>query len=358
MSDNPLAEAQRESAGASTFGKYNFQFHWALCEIIEKHKKQKEYALLIEYHEDVVIADSLVPDKAKFELYQVKNQQAKFTVNSLTHRAKGAKGTLKNSVLGKLLISSVNTTYEQRITTIGLVSSSGFSLELDQGLKLDVIKVGDVAENDLTSLTEQIHNELDIEVLPEHLQFIVPEIQLKNQEDFVLSRFAYLVEALFPGAHCNSVNIYRSVIDEMGRIGRVEYDFKDWERLIEKKALTSTEVQQVLVQHTTYPCVNDMKNDFDDLARDLGWRSNQKRPMKSKLSLLALQRAGFMSARDIEITHAFEQSRCVVDESFYIDDKTYLDALVKQAISDNLLVHTNGNQDQLLLEVIYCLLKA
>ena len=53
MVDNPLSEAQRESAGASTFGKYNFQFHWALCEIIAKRKKQKEYALLIEHHEDV-----------------------------------------------------------------------------------------------------------------------------------------------------------------------------------------------------------------------------------------------------------------------------------------------------------------
>ena len=59
MEDNPLAETQREIAGASTFGKYNFQFHWALCEIIQKHKYKKEYALLIEYHEDVVIADSL-----------------------------------------------------------------------------------------------------------------------------------------------------------------------------------------------------------------------------------------------------------------------------------------------------------
>ena len=64
MAENPLAEAQRESAGASTFGKYNYQFHWALCEIIEKHKNKKEYALLIEYHEDVVIADSLDADVA------------------------------------------------------------------------------------------------------------------------------------------------------------------------------------------------------------------------------------------------------------------------------------------------------
>ncbi|MFB9133612.1 dsDNA nuclease domain-containing protein [Vibrio olivae] len=156
MADNPLAETQRESAGASTFGKYNFQFHWALCEIIEKHKNKKEYALLIEHHEDVVIADSLDAEEAQFEFYQVKNQKAKYTPASLTNRQKGANDTLKNSVLGKLLSSCINTTYEDRITTIGLVSSSGFSLNLDKGLKLDVIKVGDIAASDLASLTQDI----------------------------------------------------------------------------------------------------------------------------------------------------------------------------------------------------------
>ncbi|MFV8461236.1 DUF4297 domain-containing protein [Vibrio campbellii] len=357
MADNPLAEAQRESAGASTFGKYNFQFHWALCEIIEKHKDKKEYALLIEHHEDVVIADSLDADEAQFEFYQVKNQKAKYTPVSLTKRKKGANDTLKNSVLGKLLSSCINTEYEDRITTIGLVSSSGFSLNLDKGLKLDVIKVGDIAESDLASLTQDIDNELGVKVLPEHLQFIVPDIQLKNQEDYVLSHFARLVNALFPGAFCNPVNIYRSVVDEMGRIGRVEYDYRDWARLIEKKSLTSTEVHNVITQHTTHPCVDDLKSDFDDLARDLGWKAKQKRTFKSKLALLALRRAGFMSALDIEITNVFKQSHSKVDENNCADDNTYLVALSKQAIEDGLLSKVN-DQDELLLEVIYCLLKA
>ena len=357
MEDNPLAEAQRETAGASTFGKYNFQFHWALCEIIEKHKNKKEYALLIEHHEDVVIANSLNADEAQFEFYQVKNQKAKYTLTSLTKRTKGANDTLKNSVLGKLLSSCINTKYEDRITTIGLVSSSGFNLNLDKDLKLDVIKVGDITASDLASLTQDINNELGIEVLPEHLQFIVPAIQLNNQEDYVLSHFARLVNELFPGAFCNPVNIYRSVVDEMGRIGRVEYDYKDWARLIENKSLTSTEVHNVLTQHTTHPCVDDLKSDFDDLARDLGWKAKQKRFLKSKLALLALRRAGFMSALDIEITSAFKQSHSKVDEDDYADDNTYLEALNKQAIEDGLLGKVN-DQEELSLEIIYCLLKA
>jgi len=357
MEDNPLAIAQRESAGASTFGKYNFQFHWALCEIIKKHKHKKEYALLIEYHEDVVIADSLDSSKAQFEFFQVKNQATKYTASSLTKRKKSINGAEKNSVLGKLLSSCINKEYEKRVTKIGLVSSSGFSLGLDKGLKLDVIKVGDITKDDLASLTQDIDNELGIKVLPEHLQFIIPDIQLKNQEDYVLSHFARLVSYLFPGAFCNPVSIYRSVIDEMGRVGRVEYDYKDWARLIDKKALTSTDVHNVITLHTTHPCVDDLKSNFDDLANDLCWKSKVKRTFKSKISLLALRREGFMSALDLDITALFKHSHNKVDENSFDDDSTYIEALSQQAIADGLLLKVN-NQDELLLEVIYCLLKA
>ncbi|WP_447527893.1 DUF4297 domain-containing protein [Vreelandella sp. TE19] len=357
MANNPLADAQRESAGASTFGKYNFQFHWALCEVIKKHEQQKEYAILIEYHEDVVISNALEADKATFEFYQVKNQSAKFTADSLTKRKKGSKETLKSSVLGKLLGSCLNNQYENRITKIGLVSSSGFSLALDKELKLDVIKMGDISEDELAALTQNINNELGIVVLPEHLQFIIPEIQLKNQEDYVLSNFARLVDKLFPGALCNAVSIYRAVVDEMGRIGRLEYDYKDWARLIEKKSLTSTNVHQVITLHSNHPCVDDMKNDFDDLVNDMGWRSNRKRSFKRRLSLLALQRAGFMSALDIDITNLFRDSYNKINENNFSNDADFVEALEQQAVKDGLLRKVK-DQDELLVEIIYCLLKA
>jgi hypothetical protein len=59
--DNPLASAQRECSGAITFAKYEYQYHWALCRIIEEQRKINEFAIFMEYHEDVVIANSVRP---------------------------------------------------------------------------------------------------------------------------------------------------------------------------------------------------------------------------------------------------------------------------------------------------------
>lgn len=356
MVNNPLAEAQRESAGASTSGKYGFQVHWALCAIIDKHKRKEEYAVFIEHHEDVVIANSLEADEARFEFYQVKNVGKPYTSGSLTSRAKGANNTLKSSVLAKLLSSCIDTQYEDRITTIGLVSSSGFSLGIDKSLKLDIIKVGDIDSAELAHLTQAIRKELNILLMPEHLHFIVPEIQLRNQEDYVVSRFAYLVNSLFPGAHSNPVDIYRAVIDEMGRLSRLEYDYKDWERLLEKKSLTSTNVQEVITMHSSYSGIDDLKNEFNDLVNGLDFDSRQKRTLKRDFAKLALSRAGFMSALDIEITESFRTSYDKVNAGQFSDDASHVLALVQQATVDGLLKKVT-DQDKLLLEVIYCLLK-
>ncbi|PSU71340.1 DUF4297 domain-containing protein [Photobacterium phosphoreum] len=357
MTDNPLAEAQRESAGASTSGKYGFQVHWALCAIIDKHSQKKEYAVFVEHHEDVVIANSLEVDAAQFEFYQVKNTGKAYTSGALTKRNKGANSTLKSSVLGKLLSSCIDTQYEDRITTIGLVSSSGFSLGIEKDLKLDVIKIGDIDSAELALLTKAIHKELNILLMPEHLHFIVPEIQLKNQEDYVVSRFAYLVNSLFPGSYSNPVEIYRAVIDEMGRLSRLEYDYKDWERLIEKKSLTSTSVQGVITLHSNYSGIDGLKSEFSDLVDELGWDSRRKRILKRDFGRIALTRAGFMSALDIEITNSFKLSYDKIDESTFSDDVSHISALEQQAMNDGLLAKVI-DRDRLLLEVIYCLLKA
>lgn len=230
MESNILGHAQRETSGATTFGKYDFQYHWALCRIIEKHKENSDYALLIEYHEDVVIADSLYGSSANFEFFQVKNTGNPFTSDALTKREKGAKGP-KNSILGKLLSSCIGTDYEDRITEIGLVSSSGFSFDQkDNRLKLDIITSGDLSVECLSGLTEKLKAELGIVIFPENLKFIVPKIKLENQEEFVIARFAELVNDIFPNSHCNAVNIYRAVIDEIHRKGRNTYDFTVWEK--------------------------------------------------------------------------------------------------------------------------------
>lgn len=357
MESNILGHAQRETSGATTFGKYNFQYHWALCRIIEKHKSNADYALLIEYHEDVVIADSLFGSSAKFEFFQVKNTGNSFTVDSLTKRVKGAEG-LKNSILGKLLSSCIGTEYETRITEIGLVSSSGFSFDQkDNKLKLDIITSGDLSVDCLSGLTGKLKSELGIDIFPENLKFIIPKIKLENQEEFVIARFAELVNEIFPNSHCNAVNIYRAIIDEIHRKGQNTYDFTMWEKMVEDKSLTSHTVKDVIAVNTTSPKFEDFEKDFEYLAKsDMKWNTLTYRKMVRKIKQIYLRRVGYASAFDMNIMRIAQQALSNVPEEDYTETSDYIKAVVMKAKELNIKSQI-PEDDDILCEIIYCFLK-
>ncbi|EAM8334755.1 DUF4297 domain-containing protein [Salmonella enterica] len=357
MERNVLGHAQREISGATTFGKYDFQYHWALCRIIEKHKSNSDYALLIEYHEDVVIADSLYGSSAKFDFFQVKNTGKPFTSDALTKREQGAEGA-KSSILGKLLSSCIGTGYEARITEIGLVSSSGFSFEQrDKKLKLDVITSGDLSVDCLSGLTGKLKDELGISLLPENLKFIVPKIKLENQEEFVIGRFAELVNEIFPNSHCNAVNIYRAIIDEIHRKGQNSYDFTVWEKMVEDKSLTSHKVKDVIAVNTTSPKFEDFEKDFEYLAKnDMKWNTLTYRKINKKIKQLFLRRIGHSSAFDMNIMRIVQQALSSVSEEDFTETRDYIESVIVKAQELNIEDQV-PEYDDILCEVIYSFLK-
>lgn len=357
MGSNVLGHAQRETSGASTFAKYNFQYHWALCRIIEKHKANCDYALLIEHHEDVVIADSLYGNSANFEFYQVKNIGKAYTSEALTKRDTGANGA-KNSILGKLLSSCLGTAYESRITEIGLVSSNGFSLgQKNNKLKLDIITSGDLTAECLSGLTENLKKEIGIEIFPENLRFIVPKIKLENQEEFVIGKFAELVNEIFPNSLCNAVNIYRAIIDEIHRKGQNTHDFTLWEKMVEDKSLTSHKVKDVIAVNTTSPNFQDFEKDFNYLAiNDMKWNTLTYRKLNKKIKQIFLRRVGHVSAFDMNIMRVIQQALKSVPEEDYTDASDYINSVIIKAKEFNIESQISGDDD-ILCEVLYCFIK-
>jgi len=357
MVDNILNEPQRETSGAETFAKYEFQFHWALCKILQKHHKQQDYALLLEYHEDVVIADSMDGQKAQFDFYQVKNKTgARYTVDSLTKRSAAKKGE-KNSVLGKLLSSCVGTKYTDRITEIGLVASNGFNLDQNNNeLKLDVITIGDLSEACKKELTIKIESELGESQIPNNLKFIIPTIRLENQREYVITKFSDLVDSLFPNGMCNAVSIYRAIIDEIHRKGCVKYDFPDWERLVDEKSLTSYKVKEVIAVNTTHPSTERMISDLSSLKDDMGWNFPTFKKYRRRIEKLLLQRTGMLTAFDINRMKQLEDCIKSIDPDQYSSLRDGFAAQVSKIKAD-FPVDSFNDDEEITAEVLYLYLK-
>src|SRR6186713_2202824 len=101
LKEKLLQVRPRETSGSKTSKRFDFQKNWALCKLLECHKSGKPYALILDYHDDVLLLDSESDPKA-VHFYQVKTKEdGHWTLTLLLKRKKGKDGPLL-SPLAKL----------------------------------------------------------------------------------------------------------------------------------------------------------------------------------------------------------------------------------------------------------------
>lgn len=287
MNNNPLAVPQREKSGSITFDKYDYQYHWALYRVIDSQMDNREYALFMEFHEDVVIADSLDVNIAKFEFNQIKNiATPKYNIDNLTKIKKGK----NNSVIGKLVLSASDKYFCEKIESINLVASCGFDLNLNKKLQLEIITIGDLHKDSIDKLEAALLSEIGNSNLPPNIRFIVPKLQIQEQQGQVIGKIAKLVECLFPNSRCSSVNIYRTLIDELHRKGCETHDYTKWDELLNNKALTSEKVKQTIQINTSVQINKQIMDDFDLIASELGLSFLLKKQLRSSIERICVER--------------------------------------------------------------------
>lgn len=347
MNTNPLASSQREKSGSITFGKYEYQYHLALCRIIDEQKNAREYALFMEFHEDVVISDSLDSNIAQFEFYQVKNiTSPKYTTANLTKVKK-----IGNSVLAKLITSALNKPFSKKVSTINLVASCGFSFELlNNDFNLDVITVGDLSYKSIEQLKLSLKEEIGIESLPDNLRFIVPSLSISDQQYSVIGKISTLVSTLFPNSHCNAENIYRILIDELHRKGSVYYDYQKWDDLLENKALTSKKVTQVISTHVSLQDIKSILDEASEIASELNLDYVQKKRLKKNIERIHLNAIGFPTALNLKISASIYRILSSIAK-----DISDLNSLIHETLNliPDKTKHEIGNSDDIRDSIIY-----
>ncbi len=301
--ENPLFGEQREKAGSKTFEKYLYQYHWALYRIFKEHEEGRDYAIFIELHEDVVLANSLDVKTATFEFNQVKTNKTKFTEASLSKLKNGS------SVFGKLIDSSATKEYADKITDINLVATSGFNKDfLQAGITLKDICIDDIPNITLTKLSDSITKELDIKYFPINIHLITPELPDTNSQQSLIGYISEVVSKLFPDSLTHAVNIYRPLIDELKRKGIVTDDFKNWDKLLENKALTSITVGKVINEFTQRKNDDKIFRKLNTILDELGYKTMQKTKYEKSFGKYYLNRIGNKTIGQLDIRKAIEDN--------------------------------------------------
>lgn len=345
-SKNPLYTYQREKSGSDTINKYHYQYHWALFEAFVRTAKHKEYVIVIELHEDVVVGDSLDVNYVKFDFFQVKEVNNAYSIQSII------KSTKKNpqSILSKLLSSVKKHELKDSLKTIGLVASNGFTFKSKDETELKILKVSDLKDDDKKKIEDAIKREI-AEGLNDRLelQFIHSDLPAKSDELAVKGKISEVVATLFPNSKYNVEDIYRMLIDELFRKGENRFDYKEWDDLLENKALTSNKVIDAIDNSINIPN-DDFEKEFDNICTDLNLQYRKKKTLKQYIQ----RHKNIRQKRDTS-TVAFlddiQTNLHKLDENLDISTKDVIE-FVKNQLSDNSKMYY-PNMDGLDAAIIY-----
>lgn len=249
--NNPLASPQRETAGAQTFEKYEYQYHWALCKLIEAHENLEDYVIFVELHEDVLFATSTDIEKAEFEFTQIKNiNSSPFTINKLITPPSNQNS---QSILGKMLLGIKGKPFVSKLKHLDLVLTCGYNLNLKENkrnYKLTTITLNDIDEKCLQHIQDSINKELDNYPLPKSLRFIKSELPTESFQDTTNGKLMRLLDKISPKSKWPPLTIYRVLIDDLHRKGTVSNNYLNWENTIKTKGITYSQVTKIILDYS------------------------------------------------------------------------------------------------------------
>ncbi len=273
--NNPLLETQRETSGASTFSKYLYQYHYGLYMALMKHDTNVQYAVVMEYHEDVIFINSLDSSVAKYSFNQVKSLKSKMSETDLIK--------LKNdkSVLGKIISSCTNKKYSENIEEINIISEKGFSFK-DNKLNVTKFQFSNFSESVRSDLENKLRKELgnpDFKI-PDNIYFICPDIKEVSCRDTLHVLIGETVKRIYGDVFSKVSEIYTTLIDEMYRKGRVTENYHEWDDFIKMKALTSDKINNVIQMFIFDERRKNEEKDLEDILNEFRFNFIKKREFK------------------------------------------------------------------------------
>lgn len=258
MVNNPLNVPQREVAGRTTIGKFDYQFHWALLKALHYYKEGTEFILCVEYHDDVlfIIRDnSDVPldhENDAIELVQVKAVKGGFTRVAITKTTEKS----PNSIIGKMILGASGKEFETKVKSLGLVSSAGFSeLKHKDNNEYETVYLSDLPKEAL----EFIKNKIDEEFIEleeskridflDKIILINTSLKEDSMRSHLIGAISETLEAKFKGDYYRNLDIYITIMDEIRKKCLITYSYQDWYDFRDIKGLTNNDIDIVRNTH-------------------------------------------------------------------------------------------------------------
>ena len=276
-----LLQPPREVDGARVNNRMGYQKNWAIWKILTMHQEDRDYAVLLDYHDDVVVLEpSANPEHVDF--YQIKTTtEPHWTCGDLL-RSDGPSGC----IFSKMCINIIK--FKAYARLVALVSNKSFGLKVG-GKAADAstqLNATDIDAEEFDKLVERAHNELVSEgpIDPEEarrvIQFIVADLPLENQHLFIIGKVASCLAHVFSNCRDQRFDV-KQVYDRL---------YSEVERCTKFENLEKIRSPSDLLAFKTIT-----RNDITDTLKAFDPRLEPEQAFKSVET--SLQRLGYSDSR-------------------------------------------------------------
>jgi len=240
----------RENSGPRSSNRFDFQKEWAICKLLELHRTENDYLLVLDYHDDVVIMDS-EENPAQISFYQLKSKDTGFwKLSELTRRKSGANGPL-SSIIGKLY--SCKLIFGSHTLSLTVVSNTKFevALEKDGESSTDkkIIPFNSIKKDSLSSVIDAIKKEHSLTQDPDFadITFLeVTDLNIRDREPYMIGKLHQFLTQINPRGKFRVDFIYPKIFNEIKRKNDYEWDLDSFEDVRKHKSISRSDFEKML----------------------------------------------------------------------------------------------------------------
>lgn len=249
LSQALITNRPRETSGSKISNRYAFQKNWAICKLIELHNNHRDYLIIFDYHDDVVVLNSAKsPNKISF--YQIKTKERNsWTVDKLVKREKSG-NNLSNSIIGKLYLHKIK--FRDFTEALIFVSNAQYNILLKDNSKpllKDELCCNELHINEIKKVNLALKEEHDLNELPsfEEITFLKSaNLDINHHTEITRDRLVQFIEKRFPEITYKIIPFYNTLIDEVKRKSNYEKEINSFDQLVQKKSMCRNDFERIL----------------------------------------------------------------------------------------------------------------
>ncbi|ETR93028.1 MULTISPECIES: dsDNA nuclease domain-containing protein [Acinetobacter calcoaceticus/baumannii complex] len=333
---NILDDEERENKGLDTLLRFEYQIDWAIYHALDKLSQKQEFVAFIEFHEDVLFANSCAFNPStRFELFQIKTTYKSYTPASLTV----LKGP--NSTLGKMIIGIKDKTFEKQVDKLCLLclEDINFSYKI-QDVDKDY-KFSELHENDKKILKNAISNELNFTIDSNYEDMIIfrkTALSLDQSDRQIKHKIQDFIENNYGDIGMRPASIYRVLADDLRPKSQHKQRYEFWEDCVKYRGLSSQTIAEHIIKNIDQNIEIELKELIESQLKEKGVKTIKIARILKKVREYFLFKICISSA---VVQNELDQLLSEINLPLDIDDeKTYWESidLLDKKINEHVLL--------------------